>query len=137
MSRAERKGVISPVDIWIPRRAPNLNDLFRAKATPYGKRGANGYAALKRDWAETVMLYTLKRRTPIGRCLVHFEIIEPDQRRDPDNIAAGAAKLILDGLVKVGVLEGDGWAHIAGLSFSWRVGKPAGVLVTLTPEVAG
>jgi len=117
-------------ELWLPRRAPNLNDLIRVKA------GHNqAYNALKKSWAVTVAVIARAAMTPrFERCSVHFELVEPDQRRDPDNIAAGAAKLILDGLVKAGVLEGDGWKHINGLSFSWRVGTPAGVRVVLTPS---
>jgi hypothetical protein len=129
-------------EIWIPRRAPNLNDLFRARGIAYGKgkKRTDAYAALKKSWAETVVLaarplHIMSLRT--CRCRVHFEIVEPNERRDPDNFCSAAAKAILDGLVKSGVLAGDSWAHIAGLSFSWRVGKPAGVRVVLTPvEVA-
>jgi hypothetical protein len=99
--------------LWLPMRAPNLNDLIRA----HGQH-AQVYNRLKKRWADLVVLCIGGR--PI-RCRfgsdrpakVHFELVEPDRKRDPDNIAAGAAKLILDGLVKAGVLEGDGWAHIA------------------------
>jgi hypothetical protein len=119
------------VELWIPRRAPNLNDLVRAK----GAKSHHVYNSLKKGWAETVKLCCVGARgIPFGlRASVHFELVEPDKRRDPDNIASAAAKLILDGLVKAGVLEGDGWAHIAALSFSWRVGSPAGVRVVLSP----
>jgi hypothetical protein len=132
--------VISSAEIWIPRRAPNLNDLFRAKSTVYGKGKVrtDAYAKLKEDWAATVFLCARSAGSPqfwrFSRCSVHFELVEPDKRRDPDNIASAASKLILDGLVKAGVLEGDGWAHITGLSFSWRVGSPAGVRVVLVPQ---
>jgi hypothetical protein len=118
------------VDIWIPRRAPNLNDLIRAKGA-----APQAYNALKKSWAQTVAVCARRSYTPrVGRCSVHLELVEPNKRRDPDNIAAGAAKLILDGLVKATVLKGDGWDHVAALSFSWRVGAEPGVLVTLTPE---
>lgn len=117
------------VEIWIPRRAPNLNDLIRAHA-----QHPHVYDRIKKGWAETVAVCARSpRRTLAGRVAVRFELVEPNERRDPDNIASGAAKLILDGLVKAGVLEGDGWAHIAGLSFSWRVGGEPGVRVILTP----
>jgi hypothetical protein len=124
------------VAFWLPMRAPNLNDLIRAKGS-----GSHCYNRLKKRWADLVMMCIGRRQV---RCKfgaerpakVHFELVEPNERRDPDNIAAGAAKLILDGLVKAGVLEGDGWKHITGLSFSWRVGSPAGVRVVLTPAEA-
>ncbi len=124
------------VELFIPRLAPNLNDLIRA-------RGRHGqvYNRLKQSWAETITAITARHILDggafgIGRCSVHFELVEQNTRRDPDNIASGTAKLVLDGLVKAGVLEGDGWKHIAGLSFSWRVGSPVGVRVTLTETEA-
>jgi hypothetical protein len=116
--------------IWIPRRAPNLNVLLWSHGTPK----ANAYQRLKRSWAETVYLCSLKCPVKFNQCSVHFELIEPDKRRDPDNLAGGAMKFGLDGLVKAGVLAGDGWKHITGLSFSWRVGTPVGVRVVLTYE---
>jgi hypothetical protein len=120
------------VELWIPRRAPNLNDLIRAHG-----RNPHVYDRMKKEWAETVAFAAIGcAGWPFAqRCSVHFELVEQNERRDPDNIAAGTAKLVLDGLVKAGVLEGDGWKHIAGLSFSWRVGNPAGVRVVLTEEV--
>ena len=132
------------VSLWLPRRAPNLNALLRAKSTVYGKGKVrtDAYAKLKASWAETVELCArLKGPLFAGRCLklgrvsVHYDFVEPNRRRDPDNLAGGS-KVLTDGLVKAGVLAGDGWDEIAGLSFSWRVGSPAGVLVTLTPEAA-
>jgi hypothetical protein len=129
------------VELWIPRRAPNLNDLFQAKSTVYGtgKKRTDAYNKLKQDWAATVELCVVRDRRLftakglLGPCAVHFELVEPNKRFDPDNLCGATAKLVLDGLVKAGVLEGDGWAHIAGLSFSWRVGSPAGVRVVLSP----
>lgn len=130
-------------ELWIPRRAPNLNDLFRAKSTVYGKGKVrtDAYAKLKQSWEETVALCVhahgggvfIAGCRRLGPCSLHFEFVEADRRRDPDNLCGGA-KLLTDGLVKAGVLEGDGWAHIRGLSFSWRVGSPVGVRVVLTPE---
>jgi Holliday junction resolvase RusA-like endonuclease len=118
------------VELWVPCRAPNLNDLIRAHG-----RHHHAYDKLKKDWAKLVAM-CVRGAPQLGRCSVHFELVEPSTRRDPDNIAAGASKLVLDGLVKAGVLEGDGWKHIAGLSFSWRVGNPAGVRVVLTESEA-
>ena len=118
------------VELWIPGRAPNLNDLIRER----GRGKGFAYRDLKESWERTVALAVMKSRwcLMLPRVSVHFEIVEPNTRRDPDNIAAGTAKLVLDGLVKAGVLAGDSWAHIAGLSFSWRVGPTPGVRVVLT-----
>lgn len=119
-------------EFLIPCRAPNLNDLIRAHG-----RSRFAYDALKKKWADMVALVVRPlcivslRGVPVS---VHLEFVEPNQRRDPDNLCGAASKLILDGLVKAGVLDGDGWKHITGLSFSWRVGNPAGVRVVLTPR---
>lgn len=119
------------VELFIPRLAPNLNDLIRER----GRGRGFAYRDLKESWEATVGVSALGLAR-LSRCSVHFELVEQNTRRDPDNIASGAAKLVLDGLVKAGVLEGDGWKHIAGLSFSWRVGSPVGVRVILTETEA-
>lgn len=124
------------IELWLPAPAPNLNDLIRAKGAH-----PQAYNKIKQQWANLVGLCVggrpiRVRFTETNKARVHFELVEQNTRRDPDNIASGAAKLVLDGLVKAGVLEGDGWKHIAELSFSWRVGSPVGVRVVLT-EVEG
>ena len=42
----------------------------------------------------------------------HFKWECKDRRRDPDNIAGGGQKMVLDALQKAGVLEGDGWEYV-------------------------
>lgn len=70
---------------------------------------------------------------------VRFDFVwfEASRRRDLDNVAAGGRKLALDSLVKAGVLQGDGWAHVTGWSdaFALRPSKP-GVSITIHPECA-
>jgi len=53
---------------------------------------------------------------------VHIRItwVEPNQKRDKDNIAF-AKKFIFDALVSCGVLKNDGWAQIDGFSDSFLV----------------
>jgi hypothetical protein len=113
--------------LWIPRRAPSWNDLLRAKQTLYGSKGANGYARLKKSWQETVILCVRQASLrPVSFCRLSFEFVEHRRNRDPDNLSA---KFAIDGLVTAGILPGDGWKAIAGLSFSWRLGPVPGVLV--------
>lgn len=51
---------------------------------------------------------------------------------DPDNIAF-ACKFLFDGLVKAGVLAGDGWKHIRSISHGFGVDKDnVGTEVTIT-----
>jgi len=56
------------------------------------------------------------------RVILHYTWHEPNRRRDLDNIAS-AHKYVQDALVKAGVLQGDGWRHVAGFSDSFEVDK--------------
>lgn len=58
-----------------------------------------------------------------GPVRVHFHCYEPNKRRDPDNFCLGAAKIVLDGLKRAGIIDQDGWKHIRGLSFGWSHDK--------------
>lgn len=51
---------------------------------------------------------------------VHFKWVEPNMRRDKDNIRF-AAKFILDALVESGVIKNDNWAHIGDMSDEFLV----------------
>ena len=58
-------------------------------------------------------------KTPIT---IHFHWIEPNTRRDLDNIRFGA-KYILDGLQESGRLPNDGWDWVRGMSDTFSVDK--------------
>jgi len=131
--------------LWIPGQLPGLNELIAA-AKGAGGRGAR-YAKLKRTYTELVLAYAqnagIHRPCPFERPVVlSFDWIEKDRRRDPDNVAAGGRKLILDGLVIAGVIKGDGWRWIRSWYDRWQVadevvsGKGPGVGVTIT-AIAG
>lgn len=51
-----------------------------------------------------------------------FRWYEPNKKRDLDNICS-AKKFIQDALVKMGVLQGDGWRHIIGFSDEFYIDK--------------
>ena len=53
---------------------------------------------------------------------ISYTWYEKNKRRDLDNIAF-AKKFIQDALVKRGVLEGDGWQHIAYFTDEFKVDK--------------
>ena len=56
-------------------------------------------------------------------CRIGFDWIEPDKRRDMDNISAGK-KFILDALVWAGVIADDSWKCVKGfMPESFRVIK--------------
>ena len=71
-------------------------------------------AAMKKQ-AENVIGYMIKTQLRGVRftrpVVIHYTWIEPNRRRDKDNIAF-AKKFIQDSLVHAGVLQNDGWKHI-------------------------
>lgn len=117
--------------LWIPGPMPGLNELVKA-AKGFGGTG-RGYSLLKSRWTDTVMLLARRERVApfTGRVRMQYVWIERDRRRDPSNIAAGGRKLAEDGLVKAGVLAGDGWKHVAGWTDDFDVEPVAGVHITI------
>jgi hypothetical protein len=125
-----REGVL-----WVPGPLPGLNELIEA-AKGSGGKGMR-YAALKRDW--TMVIAGLARRAKLpaltGMVFFRFNWTEPDRRRDPDNVAGGGRKLILDGLVAAGVLRGDGWATVHHWADNFAVGPVPGCRVFMAESV--
>jgi len=105
--------------IIIPGTLPGLNEYI-------GVCRGNKYSAAKmKNQAEhTVIVCTKKSKikkfnNPV---FVKFLWIEPNRRRDKDNIAF-AKKFIFDGLVKAGILQGDGWRYVADFKDTFAVDK--------------
>lgn len=76
-----------------------------------GRKNVWEYRELKQCWAQWVAMYCRpKPEKPIEHAIVtltyHFA---NKARRDPDNYAG---KMILDGLVRAGILVDDSFAHI-------------------------
>lgn len=119
-------------ELWIPGPLPGLNELLAAARSTRGRGSA--YATLKRQWSNTVWAHAKAARLkPVADAVLSFEWREKDRRRDPDNVSSAGRKLILDGLVKAGVLSGDGWAGIDSFSDVWFVDALApGVLVRIS-----
>ena len=117
------------LELWIPGPLPNVNDIAGKNRWKYAKT--------KKEWTERIkLLARAAKLPPLKRAYFVFEWHELHRLRNPDNIAGGGKKLILDGLVKAGVLPNDGWGEIAGWSDSFVVDKARpGVLITITPVV--
>lgn len=115
--------------LWIASRLPGLNDLLNAKGTVRGQW--NGYNAQKCVWYGQIK--TLCNAKGIGLQdpgYLTLLFVEPNKRRDPDNVVAGGTKLVLDSLVGAGVLRGDGWDDNLGFIGYWIfLGGRAGCLV--------
>lgn len=105
------------VNFTIPGTLPNLNDMINANRR-------NRYAGANQK--RTAQAQISKSLVGVGHIespvRVHFHWIEPNMRRDKDNIAA-AKKFILDELVDEGILSGDGWKDIIGFEDTFFVDK--------------
>lgn len=107
--------------LFIEGPLPGMNEIIELAKKSGNRRGAkcwNGYAEMKKTWGEIVKLTALAQKIkPVSaRVWIDYVWYEPNRKRDPDNVCAGGRKLILDGLVHAGVLQGDGWKHISGHS---------------------
>ena len=97
--------------IWIKGRMPGLNDLIAAAKSGRGK--FNAYGRTKDQWTAYIKRIVLEcGLNPMPGAKVSFRCVEPNRRRDQDNVIAGARKLCLDGMVKAGIIPGDGWRHV-------------------------
>lgn len=105
----------------IPGRLPGLNEYILAERS-HRIKGAN----LKAEYGRLVARCI---RTQLGKVRITVPVrmdylfIEPDRRRDKDNISGYAHKVIQDSLVKCGVLKNDGWGEIAKYDDEFAVDK--------------
>lgn len=103
---------MTPLTFTIPGKLPGLNQLFGA-ANRCRWAGAEMKKKQTKYCAHHIMGAQLpKVRQPV---LIHFEWVEPDYRRDVDNISTGQ-KFILDALVECGVLPDDRREWVRGIS---------------------
>lgn len=114
----------------IPFRLPSLNEVIGAnRKTPYAG------AKLKRETEEQLLLLIKSAKLlPVTQpCIVHMLFIEPNRRRDADNVES-AKKFILDALVKSGVLLNDNPRWVVGAPSFTRYGGEACVRVTIIED---
>lgn len=115
--------------LWISGTFPGMNEIIRAAKTKL--------RSSKRNWKKAAYLYTVMKDhhrervfwaataqgiRPVKKAFFKLTWIEPDKRRDKDNIAA-AKKFIFDGLVDAQVLESDGWEHVVGWENEFKVDR--------------
>ena len=103
--------------IEMPIKLPSLNEYVNAcRSNPYVG------AKMKKD-SEELIGWFIKNIVPFRNPVeVSFTWVEPNRRRDVDNIAFGK-KFILDALVKNGVLQDDSQKYVRALSDSFQIGK--------------
>lgn len=56
-----------------------------------------------------------------NKVILHFRFFEPNKKRDKDNIFAYAAKIVLDALVHLQIIENDGWKNVENFTHDFFV----------------
>lgn len=102
----------------VPGRLPGANEYTAAC-----RSNARAGGRMKRDAQERVCwAIRAAHLRPMGKVDVSFVWIEPDMRRDKDNVRF-AAKFILDALVEMQIIKNDGWRHVGDLSDAYMVNR--------------
>ena len=90
-------------------------------------------AQMKKHWTELIAVQAgiAAQGRKYLAITVDIQWIEPNKRRDKDNIAF-AKKFIFDGLVLAEIIPNDGWANVVNWTESFKVDtKNPRVLVTV------
>jgi hypothetical protein len=114
-------GTLSDCRLVIKGRLPGLNEYTNACRT--NPRAGN---QMKRDAQDLVMWHILQQirgRRFEKPVFILFTFYEPDRRRDRDNVASFARKVIQDALVKCDTLHDDGWDYVTGYQDKFQVDK--------------
>lgn len=103
----------------ISGKLPGLNEYIKACRT-----GAQVGAQMKKKQQKYVEGFIPKFADPFTEpVVIKIYYYEPNKRRDPDNISGFARKVILDALVKSGILKDDGQDEIERIVEWWKVDK--------------
>ncbi len=105
----------------IPGRLPGLNEAINTARSDgrIENRIRKSYESTI-GWCARKGLGKWRPETPV---MIRYTFYERDRRRDKDNIAGYAVKLIQDALIRAGYLPNDNWAAIAGYTLDWKVDK--------------
>jgi hypothetical protein len=139
---------------FVQMRCPDFNDMIAAAKVRGGKHWS-AYAQLKKQYSsdvgllirdfyrkEKINMPNIPKTQPVS---LRFDWWEENKKRDPDNLAGGGRKIILDACCAIGLLPHDGWKLYAedevAIQETFHVVKPkqkVGVLVSILPagEVA-
>lgn len=99
-------------EFFIPGRLPGFNEIITSAKIRKG-RGSR-YEREKREITFCLCsIIKAEKVSKFRKCRIGFRWVEPDRRRDIDNISAGK-KYILDALVWAGVIADDSWKCVRG-----------------------
>lgn len=112
-------------------RLPGTNEYIDACRT-HRKAGAK----MKRQAQDHIgwCIRQCRMRPMAGKVNVSIEWVEPNMRRDKDNIQGGI-KFILDALVECGILGNDNWTWIGDIAHRCSVNKAAPRVIVKLEEV--
>lgn len=101
-------------------RLPGMNEY-----TAQQRKNKYGGAYMKKYAQKAVEGYirASKLKKVESPVYIQYTFYEPNKRRDKDNIAGFAHKVIQDALVACRILEDDGWNNITGFSDDFHVDK--------------
>ncbi|MCI9271817.1 MAG: RusA family crossover junction endodeoxyribonuclease [Dorea sp.] len=99
----------------------NLNDFITAERTSRYK-GAKMKA--QNENIVSIAIRQCMKGVSINKpVFMEYLWVEPNKRRDLDNISSFGRKVIQDALVNSGILKDDGWKYIVGFSDRFKVDK--------------
>lgn len=107
------------VKLIIPGRLPGMNEYIDEE-----RRSRYAAARIKKTSMDTVIKAA---RTSLGDWAAEASVrmdylwIEPNTRRDKDNVSSYGRKIIQDALVEGGYLPNDGWRNVDSFSDSFAV----------------
>lgn len=107
--------------LTIPGRFEGLNEYIAAMNADRHKGNK-----LKRKRTEEVAWHCraqLKGWKPKPPVRLAYLFVEPNRKRDKDNVAGFAHKVVQDGMVLARVLKNDGWDDVAGFADEFAVDK--------------
>lgn len=104
----------------ITGKLPGMNEYTAAQ-----RNNKYGGASLKKAAQKAVEVHIMASRLkPIDRPVyIRYLFCEPNRRRDKDNIAGFAHKVIQDALVSCGILKDDAWDYITGYEDRFGIDK--------------
>lgn len=108
----------------IPGTLPNENDIIKAAKASNPRNHFKPISDMK-EANDNAVMWAAKAahiKPVAGKVNVRIHWVEPNMKRDKDNIHAGT-KFIFDGLVKLGILKNDGWTWIGDLSYRYSVNR--------------
>jgi Holliday junction resolvase RusA-like endonuclease len=119
MNRKKQTNELRSYNITVWGRYPSLNEYIKAL-----KNSKHVGDAMKSRSQENIIadIYEQKGRLRIDNPIViHYTFIEPNKKRDMDNISGYFHKVFQDALVQAGVIVNDGWSYIRGYSDDFDV----------------